>query len=131
MTHVGDKSQAGFTLLETMVALAILAGAATSLISLVASSRRAQALAESDASTALHLRSLLARIGRDLPLKTGTHSGMAADGRTWSVRIDPFSSGAATSDAIAQGLFQIHIQVQREKSSLSVAEVSTLRRSPR
>lgn len=123
-----DERRAGFTLLETLVALTILAGATASLMMLIATNRRAQADADADLSVALHARTLLARIGRDLPLQIGTVSGTFEDGRTWSILVTPFGPEPAAPNST---LLQVKVRLQRMVSKPSLIEVVTLKRTPR
>ncbi|KAB0264673.1 PulJ/GspJ family protein [Microvirga brassicacearum] len=126
--RITDERRAGFTLLEALVALTILAGTTASLMMLIATNRRAQADADADLSVALHARTLLARIGRDLPLEIGTISGTFEDGRTWSILATPFGPEPATPNST---LLQVKVRLQRMVSKPSLIEVVTLKRTPR
>jgi general secretion pathway protein I len=126
-----DARAAGFTLLEALVALAILSGVIASVMTLIGLNRRAQAEAETDLAAALHARTLLARIGRDLPLETGTQSGTFDDGTAWSVLVRPFRDDAAVPAGRRTTMFQIQLRLQRGRSASSAVDVVTLRRASR
>jgi prepilin-type N-terminal cleavage/methylation domain-containing protein len=128
---LADERRAGFTLLESLVALTILTDTMAVLMMLIASNRRAQADADGDLSAALHARTVLARIGRDLPLEVGTQSGTFEDGRTWSVLVAPFRTETASTIATNAPLFQVRIRLQQGVSGPLLVEVVTLKRASR
>ncbi len=123
-----NEFHAGFTLLEALVALTILTGTTASIMTLIATNRRAQTYADADLSATLHVRSLLARIGRDLPLEIGTQSGTFDDGQTWSVLITPFKDAEAPSEPKLP-LLEVHVRLPQSASRQSPVEVFTLRRA--
>jgi type II secretion system protein I len=81
-----DKRQAGFTLLEVLIALAILGVALVAsmqaLSGALASTRRAEAAGQA----LLTARSLLERVGTELPIASGSRSGSEA-GLAWTLAI--------------------------------------------
>lgn len=125
-----DGRNEGFTLLEALVALAILAGTTAALLVLIATNRRVQSDADGDVWAALHARTILARVGRDLPLEVGTQSGTFEDGRTWILQVEPFRGepGSATPQP---ALLQIRLRLGRSRDDASSVEVVTLKMAPR
>ncbi|HZP79821.1 MAG TPA: type II secretion system protein [Pseudolabrys sp.] len=85
-----DRGDGGFTLVEVIVAIAILASSASAIFKVTSDSihntRRADAL--TDAS--LLAQSLLARVGKDIPLQAGELSGRTAAQLPWRLRIEPY-----------------------------------------
>lgn len=80
--------QAGFTLLEVLVAFALLAGAAVLLLSILASGLRDVSDAERHGEAALHARSLMDNFGRVERLRPGGRSGTLDDGRyRWTLEV--------------------------------------------
>ncbi|MCI0428959.1 MAG: prepilin-type N-terminal cleavage/methylation domain-containing protein [Rhodospirillales bacterium] len=74
----------GFTLLEVLVAFVILALALAALVQTFGSGMRGVAASERHVMAALAARSLLERVGHDIPLESGEVSG--EDGAfTWTV----------------------------------------------
>jgi type II secretory pathway pseudopilin PulG len=122
----GRRPDDGFTLLEALVALSILAGSSASLVSLVAASARAQAAAELDASGALLAENLLARLGRDMPLETGLQSGISPAGLRWTLSVAPFAYAPAADRTSA--LFLVRVQIRPDKAVQPIIDVRTLRR---
>ncbi len=81
------RGEAGFTLLEVLVAIAILAVAMAATLQAFSggldATRRGEAANEA-LSTA---RSLLDRVGTELPIAPGLRSGGSAAGPSWSVQV--------------------------------------------
>jgi len=127
--RVVDKCHAGFTLLEALVALILLTGVTASLMTLIAINRRAQSDAEADLSAALQARTILARIGRDLPLEAGTQSGVLEDGHIWSALVTPFELEDGVATAANTALFQVRVNLKRGISGPSLIEVVSLKRA--
>ncbi|MGO4571641.1 PulJ/GspJ family protein [Microvirga sp. 2TAF3] len=126
-----ERLRAGFTLLEALVALTILAGVTASVMTLIATNRRAQAHADADLSAALHVRTLLARVGRDLPLEVGTQSGTFEDGQTWSIFISSFKPDGGFENRQRSPLLQVHVRLQHGLLRQSLVDVFTLRKAAR
>ena len=79
----------GFTLLEILVALSILAVALGALLQSFSTGLRGLGAAEAHAMALMHARSQLAKVGTLIPLVPGEHTGVADD-FTWTVSVQPF-----------------------------------------
>jgi type II secretory pathway pseudopilin PulG len=75
--------------MEILISLAILAVALAAIMQAFSGGLRATAASERQATAVLLARSLLERVGRDVPLVPGEQSGASADGYRWLVRIQP------------------------------------------
>jgi general secretion pathway protein I len=84
----GRSRERGFTLVEVLVSLAILALALGLLLDMFATSSKRSRQAEQLAEAGFAAQSLLARVGNDLPLRSGRLSGGNGDSQQWEVRID-------------------------------------------
>jgi prepilin-type N-terminal cleavage/methylation domain-containing protein len=83
-------SRRGFTLLETLVAMAILGLGLAALYPVFGAMLDRDAQAQSAATAASLARSLAARLDVDLPLALGTSAGNFADGYRWTMKIQPY-----------------------------------------
>lgn len=118
---------AGFTLLEALIALTILSGTTATVMMLIATNRQAQAHAEADLSATLNARTLLTRLGRDLPLEIGTRSGILEDGQAWTVQITPYRPEIMGEAVQKPALLQIRISLRDRRVPSSTVDVFTLK----
>lgn len=88
----GESRDAGYALLEILVTLAILSLALSTLWTMFSDGARRAIRAEVMAQASLHARSLLDKIGADIPLKHGLTTGQFDDGLWWQLRIEPFGA---------------------------------------
>lgn len=92
--HVTDPgSEAGFTLLEVLISLAILALAASLAIPLLVDAARKASLAQRVRMATLLAQSNLAGAGTTTPIQRGEARGQA-DGFDWTLAIAPYGAGA-------------------------------------
>lgn len=86
--RVAIARQRGFTLLEVLLAFALLAGASVLLLSILSNGLRDVADAERHGEAALHARSLMDNFGRMERLRPGGRSGQLDDGRyRWALEV--------------------------------------------
>ena len=83
------KRPRGFTLIEIIVSLAILAVALGALFQSFSTGLRATAVTDRQAAAVMLAQSLLDRIGQDIPLVAGEQAGVSEDGLRWSIAIVP------------------------------------------
>ena len=112
--RVAVTRQRGFTLLEVLLAFALLAGASVLLLSILSNGLRDVADAERHGEAALHARSLMDNFGRMERLRPGGRNGSLDDGRyRWALEVqrvdDPLPAplptpGEATSGPGADGI---------------------------
>lgn len=112
------RRQRGFTLIEVIVAFALLAGALTLLVGALSNASRQIRHADDAGRVALHAQSLLATVGVGEPLQPGSREGEFDAGRyRWNLQVSPFADparAAATGPAevAATQLLQLDLQVQ-------------------
>lgn len=101
------RNERGFTILEVLVALAILAVALAAVLAAISGALGAATRAESLLRATLAAQSLLAGAGIETPLVPGRSSGTLPDGSGWSLEVRPFEDGvlmvAATIDGAGMG----------------------------
>jgi general secretion pathway protein I len=91
--------QAGFTLIEILIAFAILGMASAAVISIFGSDLSRVARAKNERVAALSARSVLALVGSELPLEPGTREGQLPNGLRWSLAIQPYEDAAIANDS--------------------------------
>jgi prepilin-type N-terminal cleavage/methylation domain-containing protein len=117
--------QRGFTLMEIIISLAILAVALTAVMQAFSGGLRATTASERQASAILLARSLLDRVGRDVALVPGEQSGVTEEGYRWLVRIQP--AQVIDAERVADSpLLPYDVQVQVAGGGRSVT-LTTLR----
>lgn len=84
------RGRHGFTLVEVVVALGILALSASVIFGSIGNGLWSVREANGLARAGLLAQSLLARIGADLPLRTGETEGQFPQGFAWRVSLQPF-----------------------------------------
>lgn len=87
----GKGGSSGFTLIEVLVALAIVAIAFGTLFSIYASALDRGSAATAQANAIAVARSILARVGSDIPLADGIQKGLR-HGIRWKLSIRPFGT---------------------------------------
>lgn len=88
----------GFTLLEVLVAFAILAVAATVLMNVFSQGTRQAALAADYGRAAELAESKLAALGIETPLEPGEQRGRFAEGFAWTTSVEPYEEPDAAFD---------------------------------
>jgi general secretion pathway protein I len=84
---MSSTRRAGFTLIEVLVAFAILVLALTALLRVFSTGLDSIGVAERYASATMLARSVLDEIGAEIPLGADELSGDAGNGFTWNVQI--------------------------------------------
>lgn len=105
--RVSGSASAGFTVLEVLVAFAILAVAMAVVLAAVGGGLAAAMRADGLVRASVAAQSLLAGAGLDIPLRPGRQSGVLPDGSGWSLEVGPGPDGmllvAAIVDAPGAG----------------------------
>jgi type II secretion system protein I len=118
-----ERSNDGFTLLEVLLALAILGGSLTAVLLSLSNHRAWQARSQARLHLAMTAETLLRRVGLDIPLKDGQASGESDDIR-WVVAMKPHGDSAdSTADP---SLYGVRVTVSSRSSSDHVV-LTTLR----
>jgi general secretion pathway protein I len=92
------KRQRGYSLLEVIVAFALLALALTLLLGSLSGAARQVHTADLRTRAVLHAQSLLAATGVEAPLQVGREQGEWEDGRyRWDLQVEPYVEPRATA----------------------------------
>ena len=110
-------SQKGYTLIEVIVAFALLAAALTLLLGSLSGAAR-QVRGSADAGrAALYAQSLMAQVGVGEAIKAGTRNGEFDDGRyRWAIDIQRWNDPARRADVAldpgAPALFEVRLGIE-------------------
>lgn len=117
-------SQAGFTLLEVLVALIIFGIGFGALAGIFQTSLRQSTTADGLMDATMLAETQLARFGRDWPLQAGTTEGVVDDGLSWraEVTVARLSEGDGTL-----ALYRIRVEVEPSDGVSGPVALSTLR----
>lgn len=89
------RAHKGFSLLEILVAFAIMAVALTIVLRIFGSGVNAAVISEEYTLAVQIAESLMARVGVETPLQSGEFSGSEVDKYAWLVKITPVAGPAA------------------------------------
>jgi general secretion pathway protein I len=129
ISHAG--CEAGFTLVEVIVALAILSIGLSVLLGLISGSLRQTAEAERMAEAGSLAQSLLAEVGTDLPIKLEERDGQFPNGYQWHLRMHQYGD-AREREEWPIGLYVISTEVEwAEGTQRRSYALTTLRLGPR
>jgi general secretion pathway protein I len=94
----GRENEAGFTLVEVVVALAILALSLAVLLNVISSGIRQTDSAKKMTQAGSLAQSLLSKLGTEMPIQEGLTSGEFAEGFRWRVRAERYGDAEDRRD---------------------------------
>ncbi|WP_338074177.1 type II secretion system protein [Halochromatium glycolicum] len=97
----------GFSLLEVLVAFAILALSLGVLLQIFSRALNTTALNETYSRAVALAEAKLDRVGIAIPLEEGVYSGEPEDGMDWIISIEPYQPGGWLGDAAAFASYQV------------------------
>jgi general secretion pathway protein I len=125
------KCEAGFTLVEVIVALAILSAGLGLLLGLISNSLRQTASAQRMAEAGSLAQSLMAEVGTVLPIRPETRDGQYSNGYRWHLKVQPYD-GARESEEGPVGLYRVSAEVEWEQGAeRRFYALTTLRLGPK
>lgn len=135
MSIRGARGQRGFTLIEVVVAFALLALALTFLLGSLSGAARQVRIASDSSRATLHAQSLLAQLGVGETLQPGRRQGDFEAGRyRWALEIapyaDPLKQAAATDNPSAPRLLWLRLSVEWGAAPGQQLQWQTLRLAP-
>lgn len=122
------KAEEGFTLIECLVALSIVALSLAAILGIFAASGQRARSGQQLAEAALVAQSLLARAGSELPLQPGSLRGNSVNGQRWQLLIEQLPD-AGSQAAVTAYKISARISWREANSERSVA-LTTLRLAP-
>ncbi|MCY7313368.1 MAG: prepilin-type N-terminal cleavage/methylation domain-containing protein [Pseudoxanthomonas sp.] len=134
MNRVLARRQRGFTLIEVIIAFALLALALTLLLGSLSGGSRQIRQANMNSHAALHAQSLLAQIGVGETLRPGRSAGTFAEsGYAWTLEVVPYQDSllpARPADPNAVRLMQLRLVVFWGEAPAERLQLDTLRLVP-
>jgi general secretion pathway protein I len=104
------KGEAGFTLVEVIVALAMLSLGLSVLLGMISSGLGRTASAAKMAEAGSLAQSLLAEVGTELPIKMEERNGLFSEGYRWHLRMRPYGGTKEREDG-PLSLYQISAEI--------------------
>lgn len=127
----GAGRDAGFLLIETLVAFAVLALSLSVLLDVMADGVRRTSRAEKLNQAGLALQTLLARVGSDIPLQPGQPDGELGNGLRWRMRIELYGEDA-DQRARPVSAYKVFVEVRwPDGVQERAASATTLRLGPK
>ncbi|HRX69567.1 MAG: type II secretion system protein [Candidatus Competibacteraceae bacterium] len=103
--------QHGFSLLEVLVAFAILSISLGVLLQVFATGLRNAGVADDYTRAVLYAESILAAIGREVPLAEGEHSGPVNEQFSWRSVVSAYTEGMPESEQPRFRAYRISVEV--------------------
>jgi general secretion pathway protein I len=128
---IGAKREAGFTLVEVIVALAMLSAGLSLLLGLISNSLRQTASAQRMAGAGSLAQSLMAEVGTDLAIRAEVRDGQYTNGYRWRLKMQPYDN-VRENDERPVGLYSISAEVEWEEGAERRSyALTTLRLGPK
>lgn len=105
------NGQRGFSLLEVLVAFAILSISLGVLLQVFATGLRNAGMADDYTQATLYAESILAAIGRETPLSEGERSGPVNDRFSWRSTVSAFSDGMPDPEKTRLRAYKVSVEV--------------------
>jgi type II secretion system protein I len=122
---MADPRQSGMTLLEILVALAILALGLAALFNSVSLGTRTASIADQQRAATTAAQSLLAELGRSRPIADGISEGAFSTGQSWRLDIEPLETPSAAPPVLQGHKVMLMVSWPENGQSRSIA-LSTL-----
>src|SRR5262245_43224773 len=118
-SHASSRdSIRGFTLIEILIAFAILVVSLAVLFQSFSSGLDAVTRTGRATSAVLRARSSMDRVGAEIPLVPGEHSGSGEEGLTWHVKLAPTAPDIAPAvQGLPVQLLQVDVTVSGDKTT--------------
>lgn len=124
------RSDRGFTLLEVLVAFAILTVALGALLLAFSDGLRTTERSATISTATLQAQSLMEEVGTSIPVRRGQVKGVLEDGSVWEVSIEPLETDENGSAGAVPRLLAFRIDVRIEWRPGSTVTLTSLRLAP-
>ena len=125
------NKQRGFSLLEVLVAFAILSVSLGVLLQVFATGLRNAGTADDYTQATLYAESILAAIGKETPLEEGNHSGPINDRFSWRSTTSAYTDGMPDPEITRVRAYRVGVEVFWDGSSQTRSvTLETLRLAP-
>jgi general secretion pathway protein I len=127
----GAKREAGFTLVEVIVALAMLSAGLSLLLGLISNSLRQTASAQRMAGAGSLAQSLMVEVGTDSAIRAEVRDGQYTNGYRWRLKMQPYDN-VRENDERPVGLYSISAEIEWEEGTeRRFYALTTLRLGPK
>lgn len=116
----------GFSLVEALVSLAIVAGVVAVVLTIVGSNVERGGRATARMRATFAAEAILNRVGLDIALEKQDVGGRLTDGSSWSLRIFPYVEQDLGA-SVRSVLLQVEVKVEPKRWPLEAIELKTLR----
>ena len=106
-----NRRQSGFSLLEVLVAFAILSISLGVLLQIFATGLRNAGVADDYTRATLYAESILAAIGRETPLTEGARSGPIDDQFSWRGTVDAYTENMPDAEKTRIHAYRVRVEV--------------------
>ncbi len=120
-------AEAGFTLMEVLVAFAILTVALGGLMLAFSNGLRTTDRAATISTATLQAQSLLEEIGESIPVREGRTAGVLENGARWHVTIERYDTGESGAAAVVRTLFAYRVDISVEWDSDRSVTLTSMR----
>lgn len=124
------RVERGFTLLEVLVAFAILAVSLGGLLVAFSDGLRTVSRSVTISEATLRAQSVMEEVGRSIPVRPGQVAGVLEDGTRWQVSVEPFDTGETGAAAVIRTLFAFRVDVTVELDTGRTITLTSLRLAP-
>ncbi len=121
------RGERGFTLMEVLVAFAILTVALGGLMLAFSNGLRTTDRAVTISTATLQAQSLMEQVGASIPVREGRSAGVLENGSRWRIAIERYDTGESGAAAAVRTLFAYRVDVSVEWDSGRAVTLTSLR----